>query len=76
MSKTPMGAAKKAFSQVCQNKRKPGICSYTVTVRETTQGSAKKEYTYKVNRRYDPTDVTLKNGEVITFKYVTKAKSV
>lgn len=75
MSDTPMGAAKKAFSQACSAKSKSKACSFTVTIQETTQNSAKKMYTYKVTRKYNPVDVTLKNGEMITFKYQVKAKS-
>lgn len=72
---TPIQAVKKAFSKVCKNKKKHGTCSYIITIREMTQNSLKKEYTYKVTRHVDPIDVTLSNGDVITFNYVIDVKS-
>lgn len=76
MSDMPMSAAKKALSQVCQTYKKPGVCSYVITIKETTQGSKNKSYSYRVSRKKDLKEVMLKNGETITFKYITKAKSV
>ena len=50
INKTPAGAARKAFSEFCRTKRIKGVCTLLVTMRETTQGSAGKMYTYKLNR--------------------------
>lgn len=43
-------AARKACNQLCKLKNIKGQCAMIITVRETTQGSDKKELTYKVNR--------------------------
>ena len=50
LSANPNGAAKKAFNGLCNLKRIKGKCTFLVTVRETTSGSNKKEFTYKLNR--------------------------
>lgn len=51
ISKTPAGAAKKAFSEHCRIKRIRGICTLNVVVKETTQGSTNKVFAYKLHRR-------------------------
>lgn len=51
IGRTPAGAARKAFSELCRVKRIRGICTLFVTIKETTQGSAHKQYTYKLSRR-------------------------
>lgn len=43
--RTPLTAAGKAFKQICEKKNK-NQCRSTFTIRETTQGSKKKEYKY------------------------------
>jgi hypothetical protein len=50
LSANPNGAAKKAFNGLCNLKRIKGKCTLLVTVRETTAGTNKKEFTYKLNR--------------------------
>ena len=72
ISSTPMGAAKKAASQICRASSIKGRCTLIVTVQETTQGSGKKEYTYKVSRVYDPV-VVERAGEEIVYKYHLEA---
>lgn len=76
LSDLPVDAAKKAYSQICKTYRKSGVCSYIITIRETTQGSLKKMYSYRIKRKKNPVDVMLKNGETIEFKYSVMAKSV
>ena len=49
-NKEPKAAAKKAFTEHCRVKRIKGVCSFLVTVRETTRGSANKEFTYKIKK--------------------------
>ena len=49
-NKTPDGAARKAFSEFCNRKRIRGRCALSVVVKETTQGSAGKIYSYKLQR--------------------------
>ena len=49
-----------------------------ITLRETTLGSAKKEYTYKVSRVVlkEPRVVVLKNGDEIVYRYDTIVESL
>ena len=72
VSSTPMSAAKKAVSQICRASSIKGRCTLIVTIRETTQGSSKNEYTYKVSRIHDPVTVE-RNGEEITYNYRLEA---
>lgn len=73
-STTPMGAAKKAFSQ-CSKQVKVGETAKLVLeihIQETTQNSNKKVYKYKVTREYQPREV-IRNGVAVTYKYAKKA---
>ena len=47
VSKNPGSAVKKAFKELCRIKRIRGVCTLVVTIRETTQDSKKKVYSYK-----------------------------
>lgn len=49
-SKIPARAASKAVSELCRVKRIHGQCTLYVALRETTQESKKKLYTYKIKR--------------------------
>ena len=49
-STTPAVAARKAGSMICRNSSTKGQCTLYITIRETTQASNKKEYTYKYKR--------------------------
>ncbi len=49
-SKSPSSAARKAFSSLCQRKKIHGRCSMYVVVRETTQGSKHKDFSYVAHR--------------------------
>jgi hypothetical protein len=75
ISERPSDAARKVFSKACTTKGNGG-CTLIITIRETTQGSKKKEYTYNVSRKYDPIEVELKNGDVIEYKFTKKVKSM
>lgn len=82
---TPAGAAKKAFNELARkkmskskSKSKSKSCTkrsikMVIKIRETTEGSKKKEYTYKVKRvtLKEPRVVELKNGGTITYCYDT-----
>lgn len=46
----PAQAASKAFTELCRVKRIRGVAAYYVVIREKTQGSAKKEYSYLLHR--------------------------
>ena len=75
MSETPAGAAKKMFSQGRQHCRDK-CNSFKITLRETTQGSSKKEYKYRVTRVKDPIEIEYKNGDVVLHEFTTKIKSL
>lgn len=71
----PVSAAKKAFSKICGKSKIRGVCTLTVTIKETTRGSAGKEFTYKVKRVKKP--VTVQHGDSpVIHKYVVKAFSL
>lgn len=71
VSDTPVAAAKKAHTMLCNRKRIKGSCVFIITMAETTQGSAKKSYTYKVTRSKLSEPVELDNG--VIFEYETTA---
>jgi hypothetical protein len=72
ISRHPSGAASKAFSELCNLKRVKGGCALYISVRETTQGSNGKIFTYKCHRKKLDKPVELK-GRVI--EYVNDVKS-
>lgn len=74
ISDTPAAAAKKAFSKVCQARNIKGRCSMKIVIHETTAGSNKKVYSYKVSRKSDYHEVE-RDGEIIVYKYSIKVKS-
>ena len=79
-SSSAEGAAKKAHTVLCGRKNVKGVCTFIITMRETTQGSNKKLSTYKVMRRKLDDPVELSNGvlfehEVIARKAHPKKKS-
>ena len=82
MCSTPAGAAKKAFNELARkkmskskskSKNKKRSLKMIIKIRETTEGSNQKEYTYRVKRVTlpEPRIVELKNGETITYRYDT-----
>jgi len=73
VSTSPSGAARKALTQLCRVKKIHGQCALYITIRETTQGSAKKLLSYKLNRVKLTKPLELK-GRVIN--YTSTAKSV
>lgn len=50
LANDPASAAKKAATQLCRVKKLSSKCVLFITVRETTQGSQHKEYSYKISR--------------------------
>lgn len=72
LSSTPVSAARKVVSQVCRTINVHGQCTFIVTVRETTQGSLKKSYCYKVKRILDPV-VVERDGVEIEYSYRVEA---
>lgn len=67
---SPQQAAKKAFSKICQQKKVKGVCTLTVTIRESTQGSNKDVYSYRLSRKKktNPEVVMFPSGPVV-YKY-------
>lgn len=75
ISETPSGAAKKAFSKVYHSINATGPLSLKIKIRETTQGSLHKIYDYRVTRKSEKVEVE-RNGEIITYNFITKIKSI
>jgi hypothetical protein len=75
ISETPAGAAKKAFSKAYHSINATGPLSLKIKLRETTQGSAHKMYEYRVTRKSEKVQVE-RNGELITYNFTTKIKSI
>jgi len=75
ISSTPSGAARKAFSQASRHMRNKGRLTLEVHMRETTQGSSKKIFKYKVSRINESTEIQ-RNGETIVYMYSTKVKAM
>jgi hypothetical protein len=70
LSSTPRGAASKAATRICRESKIKGQCTMVIKMQETTSGSSKKEYTYKVKRIRDDRTVE-RDGVEITYKYRT-----
>ena len=77
ISKDPAGAARKAFSQACREKKIRGQCTLVVHIKETTAGSSKKDYMYKAKRikRKEPLVLT-RGGVEIPINYDVEIKSM
>ena len=67
VSNSPLGAAKKAFNELCRVKRIRGRCTLVLEMRETTSGSAKKTYRYRLKRNKLKNPITLE-GKSGTYK--------
>ena len=78
ISKQPGSAAKKAFRELCRIKRIRGVCSLIVTIRETTQDSNKKVYSYKCQRKklQQPKIMMEGTDSEYVIEYKMEAKSV
>jgi len=75
ISKDPVSAAKKAGRQHIKRSIKK---AKVITIRETTNGSAKKEYTYKVKKvnLKCPIIIKRKDGSTTVYKRKIVAKSM
>ena len=84
LSSAPSSAVRKAFNELMRGKKSKSKSKsksktkMVITIRETTLGSAKKEYTYKVSRVVlkEPRVVVLKNGDEIVYRYDTIVESL
>lgn len=76
LSETPSAAASKAFSMAYRHLKSPkGRFSLVIHMAETTRGSAKKIYKYRVTRIAQSTEVE-RNGQTFIYKYITKVKAI
>ena len=73
-SSNPASAAKKAGSSICKRKNLKEA-KFVITIKEITQGSGHKLFTYKFSRTHNPTEIN-KGGNIIQFLYETHVKSV
>jgi hypothetical protein len=74
-SKTPVGAAKKSFTRICNKSAIKGQCAMNISVQETTRGSKHKEFSYKIIRKRSPTLVQHGKKQVV-HRYKNIAKSL
>jgi len=72
------GAAIKAFNRECRESKIKGVCTFMITIRETTQGSKKHIYQYKINRKkIKGCPLIIKKGDTnVIIRYQTKAKLI
>ena len=75
ISKNPGSAVSKVFTKAYHHLGTKGPLTLTITIRETTQGSHKKEYTYRVKKVANKQVVEI-NGEEITFNFSTHVRSI
>ena len=76
LSTNPVGSAKKAFNGLCNVKNIKGKCTLVVTMRETTSGSNKKEFTYKCERKKLKEPVVIMAGTPNEFKRMYEIKAL
>jgi len=75
ISETPSGAAKKAFSKAYHSVDASGPLSLKIKLQETTRGSLNNIYEYRVTRKSQKVEVE-RDGELITYHFITKVKSI
>ncbi len=75
ISRDAGSAASKAFNRLCNMKRIKGACSMYIEVKETTQGSDHKVYSYLCSRKKLDKPIELK-GRTIEYVPVHHAKEV
>ena len=74
ISRDAIGAAKKAFNRECRNSKIRGQCTLIIILKETTQGSKKKRYVYKMKRVKLQKSIKIdRNNKSITINYKTNA---
>lgn len=74
ISKTVEGAAKKAFTRECRNSKIRGQCTIFIIIKETTAGSKKNVYKYKMKRMKLKTPLVIyRDGQKIKIQYKIKA---
>jgi len=73
-SDTPRQAARKMFSKIYSYLNITTPLILKITLRETTQGSNKKHFSYKVSKQSQKKTIE-RDGKLITFNYITKIES-
>ena len=78
VSATPVSAAQKAFSRLCNLKRIRGKCTLFLTIVDTTQGARTKgkTYTYRIDRKKLAKPIELAGRKIEYANKVKKAKSM
>jgi len=77
ISRSAKGAAIKAFNRECRESKIRGICTFNILMKETTRGSKKNIYKFKVNRKKLKTPLKIQKGDVtILIKYKTTGKLI
>lgn len=75
VGESPSSCARKMFSKAYNYLKGKGPMTLKITLRETTQNSLKKEYTYRVKKISDYKEIE-RNNQLIIYRYSTKVKSV
>lgn len=68
ISKNPASAASKAGTELCSSKRVKGQCTLYIKMKETTRGSAGKEFMYHVKREKLDPPVEITKGVKVYYK--------
>jgi hypothetical protein len=76
ISKTPMAAALKMHTRICRAEKISGFCWFKITLRETTKGSAKKEFSYIATQRRRPLGVKILKGRKVEYDTTIKATRI
>ena len=77
IARDAIGAAKKAFNRECRQSRIKGQCTLIIILKETTSGSKKKRYVYKMKRIKLQKPIKIdRNNESITINYKTNARRI
>jgi|MDSX01.1.fsa_nt_gb hypothetical protein len=76
VSSNPSGAARKMFTRLCRDKSIKGVCSFEISLKETTQGSSDKVFKYELKRIKLDKPIILKRGDAkIKIEYKTELKA-
>lgn len=75
ISEQPSGAAKKVYTKVCHYLKYKCPSSLKIHIKETTQGSNKKDYFYRITKKKQIREVE-RDGEIIIYNFITKIKSI
>ena len=70
ISKTPIGAAKKAFNKECNKSKIKGVCTMFIILIETTRNSKNKIYRYKIKRKKLKKPIEIeRDNKIIKYNY-------